>query len=175
MSMAGSAEGSGTEKLYFGVDGCPGGWIVARADAALRDVDFVLCRDFPELLGLAGSGTHLSVDIPIGLADNGARSCDRAARDFLPTGRKSSVFPAPCRATLGATTHEDATKANRTASGKGISIQAFGILRKIREVDKELTPELQERVHELPSRGCFRRPGREYASVVLQEDAGGVR
>ena len=146
--MPETAEAPGTEKLYFGVDGCPGGWIVARADAALRDVDFVLCRDFREVLGLAGSGTHLSVDIPIGLADNDARPCDRAARDFLPTGRKSSIFPAPCRATLAGKSYPEECALNRGACGKAISKQLHYILPKIRQVDGVITPELQERVHE---------------------------
>ena len=146
--MPETTEAAGTEKLYFGVDGCRGGWIVARAGSALRDVDFVLGRDFREVLGLAGSGTHLAVDIPIGLADNGARSCDRAARDFLPTGRKSSVFPAPCRATLDGKSYPEECALNRGACGKAISKQLHYILPKIRQVDKAITPALQDRVYE---------------------------
>ena len=69
-----------------------------------------------------------------------------AARALLGSPRSSSVFPAPCRATLDATSYPHACELERTArgGGKGLSRQAYGILAKIREVDLVVTPAHQE-------------------------------
>jgi len=56
-----------------------------------------------------------------------------------------SVFPAPLRDLLGATSYEDAVARSRAISGKSLSRQAFGILSKVYEVDLQMTPVL--RVH----------------------------
>jgi predicted RNase H-like nuclease len=148
MSMAETGTRQASEKRRFGVDGCRGGWVVARADEWLSEVDFVLCREFAEVLALVGPGAQLAVDIPIGLAEGGARRCDVAARAVLPRGRKSSVFPAPCRATLAGNSYAEECALNRKASGKAISKELHYILPKIREVDRALTPELQAWVRE---------------------------
>ena len=55
--------------------------------------------------------------------------------------RASSVFSPPSRQVLGATCYED-------VRAQGLSIQAYGILPKIREVDRLMTPELQKVIHE---------------------------
>jgi predicted RNase H-like nuclease len=79
-----------------------------------------------------------------------ARACDTAARAFLRKPRSSSVFPAPCRATLSAADadYEAACEANSLACGKRITKQLFGILRKIRDVDGVMTPAHQDWVRE---------------------------
>ena len=76
------------------------------------------------------------IDIPIGLLDEGPRSCDVEARKLLGP-RRSSVFPAPSRRLLRA----------RSYRGQ-CSIQLWNILGKIREVDQVMTPRLQRRVRE---------------------------
>jgi len=136
-------------------------------------VDFVLCREFSEVLAPASSVAHLAVDIPIGLADHDARSCDRAARAFLPVGRKSSVFPAPCRATLAAMTYRDACAFNRVASGKAISIELYNILGKIREVDKTITPALQEWVREVHPEVVFAELARKDVALPSKKTVAG--
>ena len=83
------------------------------------------------------------MDISIGLRDDeSARTCDVEARKLLGN-RRSSVFPAPCRAALGATSHTEASKWNRQVSGKGLSQQTFHILHKIAEVDVLLRADRQ--------------------------------
>jgi predicted RNase H-like nuclease len=77
----------------------------------------------------------VGVDIPIGLPDSAPRQADVLARTRLPQGRKSAVFPAPARAAVAAKTHPKASAANRAATGVGLSIQAFGLIPKILEVD----------------------------------------
>ncbi len=63
--------------------------------------------------------------------------------------RRSSVFPAPVRAVLGAASYTEACALSRRARGKGISKQLFNILAKIRAVDALQTPRLQDQLFEM--------------------------
>jgi predicted RNase H-like nuclease len=89
----------------------------------------------------------VAVDIPIGLAADGPRDCDREARRLLGP-RRSSVFPAPVRPVLDATSYADACAISREHCGKGVSKQLYNILGKIREVDGVATPQLQAHLFE---------------------------
>ena len=82
----------------------------------------------------------LAIDIPIGLLDC-SRACDKAARKLLGQPRGTSVFAAPCRTALAATTHASANLINREKTGRGLSQQAFGIIPKIKQVDDAMTPD----------------------------------
>jgi predicted RNase H-like nuclease len=130
-----------------GVDGCRAGWIALllgqeqALDASLQTVQ--LCASFAEVLRLTPVPTVIAIDIPIGLLDAphvGGRSCDGQARRLLGQ-RASSVFSPPSRLILEATQYAQ-------VRGYGMSRQAFGILPKIREVDRLMTPALQQRVYE---------------------------
>jgi predicted RNase H-like nuclease len=102
------------------------------------------------LVARAGTGEVLiAIDMPIGLSDEGARACDLAARRLLGRPRASSVFPAPCRAALGATTYRRACALSRRTLGVALSRETFNILPKIRQVDALMTPALQEFVREV--------------------------
>jgi predicted RNase H-like nuclease len=119
-----------------GVDGCTGGWIAASRDAhgAIR------CRRVETLELLFAGSTRprvVAVDVPIGLLARGARECDVQARRLLGA-RRSSVFPAPIRPTLIATSHADASHIRHRIEGKRVSIQAWAITPKIVEVDRFL-------------------------------------
>jgi predicted RNase H-like nuclease len=96
----------------------------------------------------AGRLGAVAIDIPIGLPESGSRVADVEARRHVGP-RRNSVFPAPARAVLGATTYAEACARSRQASGKAISKQLFNILRKIAEVDALVTPALQERFVEM--------------------------
>jgi predicted RNase H-like nuclease len=133
----------------IGIDGCRAGWVCAASDSNLSSVAFSILNDLTETVSNAGRERNIVViDVPIGLPSRESRKCDDAARRYLPGNRKSSVFPAPCRDTLAATTFKDACERNRRACGKGVSKQLFGILRKICEADKLMTAELQQWVRE---------------------------
>jgi predicted RNase H-like nuclease len=86
--------------------------------------------------------------MPIGLAAGGPRRADVDARRRLGP-RRSSVFPAPARAVLAASTYTEACDLSRTASGKAISKQLFYILPRIREVDQLVTPRRQQHLFEM--------------------------
>jgi len=92
-----------------------------------------------EQLGRAVRGTELQaavLDIPIGLPVSGPRACDLAARRLLGQPRGTSVFPAPLRPMLAATTYQEAQAIRRSIDGKGCSRQAFGIQAKVAEIDR---------------------------------------
>ncbi|WP_167305864.1 DUF429 domain-containing protein [Nocardioides euryhalodurans] len=118
----------------LGVDACRAGWV----GASLRDgrVELLTAPTVAALVArLAVAPAVVGIDIPIGLPDTGHRLADVAARTELPVGRKSSVFPTPARAAVAATTWQEANAANRSATGKGLSHQAFNLCGKVAEVD----------------------------------------
>jgi predicted RNase H-like nuclease len=93
----------------------------------------------------------LGIDIPIGLRDEGARECDKRARQVLGRPRASSVFPAPIRPVLSAGSWEEACAIREQVDGKRMSKQAWAIVSRIRCVDREMieSPTLQNRVREV--------------------------
>ena len=104
-----------------------------------------------QLFADAISFTTIAIDIPIGLARNGNRMCDKRARTLLGAPRSGSVFSAPPRDVLRANSYVDACDRSFAVCGKRISRQVFGILAKIRDVDAELqkAAPLIARVHEV--------------------------
>ena len=84
----------------LGVDGWRGRWVAARLDG--RSVTLSVLADAAAVLAVPDVAV-IGIDMPIGLSDDGARSCDVEARRRMPGGA-SSVFPAPVRPVLGATT-----------------------------------------------------------------------
>lgn len=114
----------------LGVDGCKGGWLgAAVGPSGISWQFFANATDF-----LALDVDVVAVDIPIGLPERGRRRCDEQAREALP-GRASSVFPAPVRAALAATSYAEARALSVAVDGRSLSAQCFGILPKIAEVD----------------------------------------
>ena len=129
-----------------GVDGCRGGWFAVLDDGALSGV---VAATFADVLALGPD--LVAVDIPVGLPEAGPRACDVAARRALAPRRGASVFPAPVRPALAGATHAEASALHRTADGRGMSAQAFGIVPKIVEVDRVLRarPDAAARVAEV--------------------------
>jgi predicted RNase H-like nuclease len=137
-----------------GVDGCRAGWIAFEVEvpSLLTSVDVV---DLAELLSTRPNNLlYVAIDIPIGLLDC-PRACDKAARKLLGQPRGTSVFAAPCRAALSATTHAAASQNNREKTGRGLSQQAFGIIPKIKQVDDAITSDCQRWAFEVHPEVCF--------------------
>jgi predicted RNase H-like nuclease len=132
-----------------GVNGCPGGWFAITWDVAAGTLIPAVHQSFTDLLGVYPDAAAIAVDIPIDLAADGPRECDRAARKALGSPRSSSVFPPPHPAVLGALTYGDALELARAVTGKGISKQSFAIYAKVAEVNRALTPNDQRRVVEV--------------------------
>jgi predicted RNase H-like nuclease len=138
--------------LVAGVDGCPRGWIIAIAGVTdggtlcLQAV--VVVPGFKDLLAATQSCAAVAVDIPIGLSNGLPRQADLEARRLLGRPRASSVFPAPLRCLLPSTDYVNACALSYDACGHKLSLQAYGILAKIRDADDALTPQDQRRVCE---------------------------
>ncbi|AMN38920.1 DUF429 domain-containing protein [Rhodoplanes sp. Z2-YC6860] len=121
-----------------GADGCPKGWLVVFRSTTGDAPRAQLFKTFAEVVDTKPG--KLAVDIPIGLPElsvRGGRKADREARKILGRERQSSVFPAPCRAALVASSFEEACSIELEHSHppKKVSQQVFNILNKIREVD----------------------------------------
>ena len=124
--------------------------MLAISDGALSRLDFALSDDLEPVIGRAErDGGIVAIDIPIGLSDTAPRECDLAARRLLGRPRGSSVFAAPCRAALGATTYAQACGLSRRHLGVAISLQCFNIAGKIGQVDALMTPARQASVREV--------------------------
>ena len=145
-------------EVFAGADGCPAGWVMVSAGRdgerlSLRAVRVV--PDFAALLAATAECVAVAVDTPIGLAEDGNRQADRLARERLRPKRSSSVFPTPARLLLSARSYSEANALSWSALGKGLPAQAFGIIGKIKDADKCMTPQLQARIVESHPELCF--------------------
>jgi predicted RNase H-like nuclease len=130
-----------------GVDGCAGGWVAltlgpigpstaspltgAAEAAGLLAVGVAVAAT---LDGLPLSGVT-GIDMPLGLLSAGWRDADQLARRTL--GRRGvTVFAIPPRPVWECETYPEANQACRELTGKGLSIQAWGLRRKIAEADE---------------------------------------
>jgi predicted RNase H-like nuclease len=144
------------DAYVLGIDGCRTGWLVCHYEVSTRQMNFRIFPNFEEILSSHESAKFIAVDIPIGLWDDGQhRCCDIEARRLLAPHRSSSVFPAPCRSLLGAGSYPNACAMSLCRFGKSVTMQSYAIYPKIAEVDRLMSPELQQRVFEVHPELCF--------------------
>lgn len=161
-------------RTVAGVDGCKGGWIaVFRLPGA--GVEARVFARIADLVDLLPADAAIAVDMPIGLPErtgHGGRGPEALVRRFLGP-RQSSVFSIPSRAAVYAVEEEFTSverwyEAHRLASAaaratseppRAVSIQAFGIFSRIRELDGLLRarPDLQARIVESHPEAAFWR------------------
>lgn len=159
--------------LLVGVDGCKNGWICAGAELGdLSNVRLMTIKRFDDLFHAFGSSPGIvTVDIPVGLVNDGNRAVESAARRILGS-QASSVFTPPERMLLEyaslnghlespypSSYNESYDAVNEWAGnflGHGVARQAFGIYGKIAEVDRYMTAERDPRVHEAHPELIFR-------------------
>ncbi len=113
-----------------GIDGTRNGWITAEYTGKTWKIEFY--EKLPEI-----DFEEALIDIPIGLPEDSTRNCDAEARDFLAPERHYSIFNCPVRDAVYAESYEEACDINEGKTGKRISKQAWNIVPKIREADKE--------------------------------------
>ena len=126
-----------------GADAAKGGWVMAGTGTAPGSpVSFSVWPSFADLWAEARRQSLLAVgvDMPIGLPDKDLRRSDIEARELLGP-RRSSLFWTPPLCVLNAADHAEANHQARSHTGRGLSIQAFHLLPKVREVRTELTPQ----------------------------------
>jgi predicted RNase H-like nuclease len=143
-----------------GVDGCPAGWLIVLR--TLRDGEpprVALANSFADVLVLTRDARIVAVDSPIGLPERsgiGGRPADIAARANLGA-RQSAVFAVPARAAVMETDYRRACAVALAHSDppRKVSKQTFNLFPKIREVDRLMTPALQERIVECHPEAAF--------------------
>ncbi|MGY6708170.1 MAG: DUF429 domain-containing protein [Rhizobiaceae bacterium] len=177
--------------MIAGVDGCKAGWI-AVVGTTPADARIEIHAAFAQLVDALPTGSITAVDMPIGLPDRigkGGRGPESLIRPLLGQ-RQSSVFSIPSRAAVYAepgpfATAHDLRDAHRRASvvarqtsepPKSISIQAFCLFPKIREIDTLLVkqPELRARVIESHPELAFWRLNGEQAMALPKKVKGKV-
>ena len=137
------------EGVVAGVDGARGGWVVATLGPGEDCPRVALVARFADVADAIAQRelSFVAIDMPIGLSPAAPRECDIAARRLLGP-RRSSVFPTPVRATLGAASYADALARSRAACGRGLSRQSYNLLAKIAEVESAVRVISQDRVSE---------------------------
>lgn len=114
-----------------GMDGCRAGWVLVRAfwdGTNLTRWQWSLLPVVSDLDRLDTRPHLLALDMPIGLFETpqkGGRLCDQLVRKALGP-RRASVFSPPAR---------NLFEVARFRAGLGVSIQAFNLIPKIRDVD----------------------------------------
>ncbi|HEY0453496.1 DUF429 domain-containing protein [Actinophytocola sp.] len=120
----------------LGVDACKAGWVgIALSGDHVQAYQRRTIAELVSEASAAGGLAVVAIDIPIGLPDRTQRAADLAARGAVGGMLASSVFMTPVRTALAFATHADASAHNVELTGKGMSVQAFGLLPKVREVD----------------------------------------
>lgn len=148
--------------LVAGADGCQPGWAVVLKDVAgLRPPEFMVFSHMRDLLRHRLLPGFIAVDMPIGLPDRvgvGGRGPENELRAQLGE-RRSSVFSIPARDAIFADTFEAACQValHNSEPPRKISIQAYNLFPKIRELDELLRedPGLAYIVRESHPEGAF--------------------
>jgi len=144
--------------FFVGADVSMGRWLTVKLSEG-ETWEVRLFENIVEVWDSYESARLILVDVPIGLHEGGSeeRMCDREARRLLGWPRRSSVFRVPCRAALEAASYEEANGINKDRTGKGLAIQSWGIIPKIREVDEFLNQNIAARskIREIHPEVCF--------------------
>jgi predicted RNase H-like nuclease len=149
-----------------GVDGCRAGWVAVWRDHPDSTAQTAVFPGLRELADARCEDAIIVIDMPIGLPDyvsGGGRGPEQAVRPMLGN-RQSSVFSVPSRSAVYAepgpfngqgdmiAAHKRAsiTALKTSAPARKISIQAFNLFPKIREIDALLraNPALIARIFE---------------------------
>ncbi|MEU5690418.1 DUF429 domain-containing protein [Actinosynnema sp. NPDC020468] len=117
--------------MIAGVDGTPGGWVVALVEGR-TSVTWHVVPHARDVLEVTAGCAAVGVDMALRSPETGYRASDVAARELLGAAR-SSMFMAPIAAVLACETYEEACAVSRASHGKAISKQSWFIVPKMRE------------------------------------------
>jgi predicted RNase H-like nuclease len=128
-----------SESWVLGLDGCPSGWAgICWSGTEIVGVFRATFVSVAERATIAIENAPIAVigvDMFVRLPDHSVQQADALAR--LAIGpRRSSVFTAPTRTALAATTYAEALAINREMTGRGFSAQALAMRKKALEIDR---------------------------------------
>jgi predicted RNase H-like nuclease len=123
------------DSFVVGIDGTAVGWVAVALRSGAFDAAVAAC-EFGTLVSRFPHAHVVAVDMPIGIPERGVREADVAARRVLRGARCSSVFVVPPRAVLEADDYAAALRRCEPMGAPGVSRQAFGLRRRIFEVDE---------------------------------------
>ena len=143
--------------MFVGVDGCRAGWLAIGLETE-GNWQVNMFSDVSRLWDYHRQASLILIDIPIGLKTGGKaeRRCDPVVRKLLGP-RRSSVFPAPCREAIYASSYQEACDINQRLTGKRLSVENWNIIPKIREMDCLLSDDTsaRDRIREIHPELCF--------------------
>ena len=133
-----------------GVDGFRQKWRAALGNFTTGELRLF---DLPleGILSLSEKPAIIAVDVPIGLPEvtrPGGRTCDRLARRLLGP-RHGSAFSPIGRIALQMDNRKEASQLSIDRGGIGIGVQAWGLRKKLLEIDTLMTPARQRIVREV--------------------------
>jgi predicted RNase H-like nuclease len=130
---------------YVGIDGCKAGWIAIGVDEQ-GTFTYEVLREQLDLETVIDTADRVFIDIPIGLAsEQYTRECDRLLRENLGSDYSASIFDPPIRPALHAPTYAEACMQSYSVTEKKVTLQAWNITPKIRQVDQILQNETEWR------------------------------
>ena len=141
----------------MGVDGCRGGWLIAKTEGDRGDFSTLSLSVVPKLAqaltekalkekaleekaSKEKANPLVLIDMPKGLLSDKARRIEGLARQLLK-GQASTVFNVPVVEAVFADRYEDASAINHRMTGKKLSKQAWYLCPKIGELDELLAEE----------------------------------
>lgn len=126
--------------LVAGVDGCPAGWVAAIGPCEEGSPWIVVAETLESIVRHHPRVAQWAIDMPLGLAEDGQRECDRIARERLGKHRRAGVFSAPPRrlAEADRLDYRGACELAHQLSGRKVSRQTWNLLPKIREARRLL-------------------------------------
>lgn len=137
-----------------GIDGCKSGWIMVKHSD--DNYQFGVYNNIRQLFAENPDIDRSLIDIPIGLSGQSFnRTIDASLKKALGV-RHSTVFVPPCREAAYLTDYEAAKAKNIALTGKSLSIQAFHISRKIKEVDEFVQQNSDVQIIESHPEFCFK-------------------
>lgn len=141
-------------KSVCGIDGCRGGWIGVQFNGDA--FDWNISQSLESVLSWT-SAEKILIDIPLGLPDVPPRAADLQAQALLPAKAKSSIFHTPAWDIVICDDYATANEQSKAKYGRGISVQSWNIVPKIKEANALLrdNPKLLERLLEAHPELCF--------------------
>ena len=126
------------KKEYFvvGIDWMKPYWLAAEIQG--NEVAIKKLSNVSEINNFYLNADAVLIDIPVGLPENATENAarpDREARDYLPTERKPTIFPVPCRQAVLIAEYAEASAENERILGKKLSSTSHGFSKMIRQVD----------------------------------------